>query len=1150
MALNVRRAGDGRYYVGGIAVDPKARGSGFSDWVLDQRRVHFADASLTWNDDVRGAPPLRFDKVDFTLTNVLRRHEFRLAATPPADLATPLLVEGDLRARSRAGDRLWSGTIRGAVAGLSFPGLGEWLVVPHLPERGRGAFNLVLRLDDSTLESAAAGFNVAGVGTTLGEDLPELRLAQMKGTARWTRTPGGQRVDIDGLQFARDSGALTDPFGAGLAWGSAGRELSARNLDLALWRELMPALPVAPPMRELYESLDPRGRIESLELAWRGRHPAADDFVVNARFSGLSVAAHEHRPGASNLSGRIRGDARGGQFEFTGQDAALDLPAVFRESRLPLDSLQMLGRWEPTAKGQRIIVDEASFANADAAGEASGRYELIAGHPGVIDLDARLSRADGTRVYRYLPRVVGDTTVEWVRNGVVAGRADDVRLTLKGDLHHFPFRDGRDGLFRIEAEVGDGVLEYAHGWPRIDGISARLLFEGARMEIRAREARIYNTALLPVVAVIPDLHPLPDPAKPDVPVEEILTVDGVAAGPIQDFIRFSNFSPVSDHINGLTDTLNGNGPMRLALKLSIPLRHSRDASLAGRLSFSGNTLFPAGMPRIDRVSGDLNFTGESVGSRGISAQFLGGPLQVVVSTREGMVDIGAEGRATAAGLAPWLGEAWGSRLSGQTSWRGQILMQRGASRVQVESELVGLGSTLPAPLAKAPQQPLPLRVIQQPLPDGSQTEVQVGRVFGALWRVRGENRFDRGEIRFGGTAQLPGEPGLRLSGQASALALSDWAALLPAGEGADGGLNVSSIDLRLGDLVAMGRSFRDVRLQGRSRNGLLRTSVSGDGIAGTLTFRPEGDQRSRLSAQFRQLWVPAAKGGGNGGGMDTRNVDTEGFPLVDLSVEDFRLAGRELGQLQAVLGGSPQGLKIERLELRNPDTVLKMRGVWRRAGRSETRADIDLDVIDAGKALARFGFPDAMSRGRASFKGEVTWEGSPADFDLGNLAGTVEFEAEKGQFLKVDPGAAKLLGVLSLQSLPRRLSFDFRDIFSDGFAFDKISATMRIAQGIVYSDDFQMLGPAAKVTMSGLARLDAETVQLRVKVYPKLTEGVAVAGALIAGPLAGVGALAAQKILRDPIEEATSREYMVTGPWREPEVQRMTKPKAEIRQAE
>lgn len=134
--------------------------------------------------------------------------------------------------------------------------------------------------------------------------------------------------------------------------------------------------------------------------------------------------------------------------------------------------------------------------------------------------------------------------------------------------------------------------------------------------------------------------------------------------------------------------------------------------------------------------------------------------------------------------------------------------------------------------------------------------------------------------------------------------------------------------------------------------------------------------------------------------------------------------------------------------------------------------------------------------------------------------------------------------MLSLQSLPRRLNFDFRDIFNEGYAFDDIGTTLRIARGVVYSDDFKMRGPAAKVNMSGLADLNQESVQLRVKVIPKLSEGVAVAGALIAGPLAGMGALAAQKLLRDPVEEAISQEYLVTGPWQAPDVKRLTKTKA------
>jgi uncharacterized protein YhdP len=239
--------------------------------------------------------------------------------------------------------------------------------------------------------------------------------------------------------------------------------------------------------------------------------------------------------------------------------------------------------------------------------------------------------------------------------------------------------------------------------------------------------------------------------------------------------------------------------------------------------------------------------------------------------------------------------------------------------------------------------------------------------------------------------------------------------------------------------------------------------------------------------------------------------------------------------------GAPQGLVIDSLQLTHPDSVFRMSGLWRDGAPSETRAELNLSVLDASRFLARFGYPDTLKRGSAEIRGNATWVGSPADFAFDTLAGELDFQARGGQFLKINPGAGKLLGVLSLQSLPRRLNFDFRDIFNEGYAFDNINATLRIARGVVYSDDFRMRGPAAKVNMSGMADLNQEAVQLRVKVIPKLSEGLAVAGALIGGPLAGVGALAAQKLLRDPFEEAVSREYMVTGAWQSPDVEKLTK---------
>ncbi len=1136
LTLGVRRARDGHIYVGGIPVNPADPDSGFANWLLRQGRVHAGQATLTWLDEVRNAPPLILREVDFTLANTRRTHHLTLRAIPPATLARPLTIEAHLRGRNADDIKTWNGRVDASVAGVSLPRLATWLALPYPARQGWGALNLKSRVARGEFVGVTAGFDLREIETTLGDDLPALRLAQVRGQAMWTRGPDGQRVAFENLRVARPGGALGAPFNAGLSWSADSREVTARALKLDSWQAILPSLPIDAALRERLRTLQPQGRFDDFRLGWRGAQPGIDNFSIAAHFSGLGVTAADTQPGLDNLSGRIEGDARAGVFEIDSGQLAVKLPGLFREPSFGFDSLHARGSWKKTPRGRRLTLSEVAFANPDMAGTAKGDYELIAGHPGIIDLTAHLSRAEGTAVHRYFPKTIGDDTVDWVRESVLAGHSDNVQLSLEGDLAHFPFEQG-NGVFRVDVQVKDGVIDYVRGWPRIEGIQGRVLFQGKQMEVTARQARIYGVALLPVKAVIPDLlhH------------DELLLIDGQAGGPIQDFIRFANFSPLGERLRGFTDALDGSGPMRLVLKMQVPLRRSHDTRLTGRLSFLDNVLFPSGLPRLDRVRGDIDFTDDSLNAKNISAQFLGGPLRIEAATRNGQVQILAQGSATAAGMTPWLGATWDKHLSGQTAWRGQLDLEPTGERIRIDSDLVGLGSSLPLPLAKTAAQPLPLLVTSQPQPDGRLHEVRLGSTVGAVWRSTAAGGFARGEIRFGGPAVMPAEPGLRLAGSGRVMDVSGWAALLSDRAGG-AALPLTSLDLGFDALDLMGRRYQEVNLQGRSRNGLLRVQVTGRDVSGALTYRPAGAYDStgasaRVSAQFKQLTVPApAPAVGAAGSL---NLKAANFPTLDVVVEDFRLQERSLGRLEALARGAAEGLVIESLQLTHPDSVFRMSGLWRDGAPSETRAELKLNVLDAGKFLGRFGYPDALRRGSAEFQGNATWVGSPADFSFDTLAGQLEFKARGGQFLKIDPGAGKLLGVLSLQSLPRRLSFDFRDIFNEGYAFDDIGATLRIARGVVYSDDFRMRGPAAKVNMSGLADLNQEAVQLRVKVIPKLSESVAVAGALIGGPLAGVGALAAQKLLRDPFEEAISQEYLVTGPWQAPDVKKLPKAKTE-----
>jgi uncharacterized protein YhdP len=159
--------------------------------------------------------------------------------------------------------------------------------------------------------------------------------------------------------------------------------------------------------------------------------------------------------------------------------------------------------------------------------------------------------------------------------------------------------------------------------------------------------------------------------------------------------------------------------------------------------------------------------------------------------------------------------------------------------------------------------------------------------------------------------------------------------------------------------------------------------------------------------------------------------------------------------------------------------------------------------------------------------------------DYASLSGQLHIDVKSGQFLKVDPGAAKLLGVLSLQSLPRRLVLDFRDLFSEGFAFDFVRGDATIAQGVARTNNLQMKGVNAAVLMDGSADIANETQDLKVVVVPEINAGTAALIATAINPAIGLGTFLAQFLLSQPLQSATTQEFRITGEWADPQVDKV-----------
>jgi uncharacterized protein YhdP len=229
---------------------------------------------------------------------------------------------------------------------------------------------------------------------------------------------------------------------------------------------------------------------------------------------------------------------------------------------------------------------------------------------------------------------------------------------------------------------------------------------------------------------------------------------------------------------------------------------------------------------------------------------------------------------------------------------------------------------------------------------------------------------------------------------------------------------------------------------------------------------------------------------------------------------------------------------MEKLSMTNAEAALAGRGVWRSGVPTRTQLDFELDAADSGLFLARIGYPGLVKGAKAQLKGSLAWDGDPSMIDYASLSGAVELNAQGGQFLEIEPGLGKLISLMSLQSLPRRITLDFRDVFSKGFDFERISSSGQVRSGVMTVKDFRMRGSAAQVQMSGEVDLAHETQNVRVRVVPSLGDSASTVIAFV-NPLLAIPAAIAQKILQDPLGHIFAFDYAVTGGWSDPKVAKL-----------
>ena len=1139
--LTIRRDTEGIIHVAGVALSPDQSESGFADWLLRQRQLILSDANIVWQDDQRGSPALELKAVNLRLENRGQHHRFGIHAVPPSNLAAPLDIRGDFTGDSLGSLEKWRGQIFTQLDYADIAAWRPWLPFPETIEfnRGAGSIRMWLGIDGTVVEGLTADVRLQNVKTRLAQELPELNLISLKGRVGWKRinngTDEGTELSTRGLSISIHGEETLQPLNLSLQTFSTDNDKSGSGrldlnvLDLETLMNLVEYLPVQVSLRERLDELSPIGEIRDVQAEWNGEWPTPSQFNIKGGFTNLGMKKFYPIPAFRGISGNIAGTEKVGTLNLSSQKVSMALPEALRKPVM-LDRLNGQVNWESLTDKSLIEFkfNSVEFANDHAAGSVSGSYHSVPDGPDMIDLNAHLTQADARYVGQYVPTMVSQSVRDWIERSIVAGDLSDVRLRLKGNLAEFPFNNNENGIFQINAKASSVKLDYLSEWPKIENISADLLFQGSRMEIISPRANIFDANLSNVKIRFADM------ADPDA----TLKIEGEATGATREFIKFIEKSALSSYTGGIVGGITAVGDGELQLKLDIPLYRLNDIKLIGSYRFINNQITPSYLPNLDQLDGVLTFTESGIGIEKISAQALGGPVDFRSSTPpEGGMRVTATGKANfdnlrqlARNKPPVATQTWTQHFRGSTDWQAIMNIRKKLFNVSIESSMQGLVSVLPEPFSKAATDPLPLRFERKSI-DSRRDDLILrygGLVAAQIKRSRdssGNYRVDRGIVSFGTTSTLsPAKNGVTVNGSLQSLDLDQWRSLFKQNdEGGHLSLDPSRINLHIGTLKFLERRFHNIGLNAFNDGGEWNSTISSKEINGDINWHPSGN--GKLVARLKNLVIPAASPTKPIAAKQAQ-LQEKSLPALDVVADNFSVNEKSLGKLELLATQQKQDWHVERLHITNSDSSLTAKGIWQNhAVPPRIQADIKLEASDIGKLLTRLGYPDRVKRGRGGLEGILSWSGNPQSIDYPTLSGSLKLKAKQGQFPKLETGIGKLFSIFDLQSLPRRITLDFRDVLNEGFGFDDITGNVKINRGVATTHDLRIRGSAAKFAMSGEVDLAAETQKLNVRVIPSLG---------LVTPVVGIASMIANQELKDPFDQVVSSEYNVTGTWADP----------------
>ncbi|WOT04782.1 YhdP family protein [Shewanella youngdeokensis] len=976
------------------------------------------------------------------------------------------------------------------------------------------------------------------------------------GAMRWHPSPNGWLLSSHGLRFATNGELWPSPE---LSAQRQGDRIDAylNQLDLTT---VMPLLPLVPGIDlatlGTWQSLAPTGSVDNSHFQWQINEQKP---VMSLNLNQVSWQAHAAIPGLSAIDAKIKVTDSALNFALPTQQYVIDFNGGF-EAPLQFKGEAFTGQFDFAAS--TLSLPQLSFSNADISLAAATKLEFSdATHMALLaDVDIH----DVAHAHRYFPlNGMSNTLVDYLSGALKAGHTDDAVVLWHGTFQDYPYVE-HAGVFQAGFTLEQAIFEFQDTWPAVSELTLSALFQNKSMDLWIDKGQLLDMPADGAYIGIPTMGP-----------QTVLLVKADLATKAEAVNAVIEHSPLADSVGATLDVVQVSGDITGQIDLNIPLYAGPESVIKGNVNFDQTPMYISkpGV-KLENVTGVIEFENSVVTGNDLHALMFSQPLMLSFDTgkvnNNYAVNVDFDGQWQLDTVPSALDNPLSQYVDGGVDWSGGLMLIFDPSgfriQAQVESDLLGTALSLPAPFSKAADQKalftaeligdnkqasLGIKLNDQlefwggfdALSAGSLThfDLLLGRLFkpgDQLRKQQGHLKIDLDHTEF--SPWLPIIKGFTaaISSSDSATSEAKSPAFFPP---------LTSISADFNELDLSGQKINDLHFEAGPTEHAWRFEATSQQFDGRIDFYPDWITQG-LKVVASKLYLSPEAQAGTGVTAAPESVISK-LPPLAVDVDDFKIYDRSMGHL--VLQATPEDERynIQTLSMTTPEVKLSGTGSWSVVeGDSLTAFDLSIDASKFHHLSAQLGFDPGLKNAPTAVKGQLSWVGAPYAFSLDTLNGEVVFELDKGHLSQVSDKGARIFSLFSLDSLLRKLSLDFTDVFGRGLYFDTFNGTLMIDNGVVKTTDTEMKAVVGDMRVRGYTDLMSESLNYDISFVPQLASSVPTVVFLSTGGWTlGLGAFALTKVLEPVIEVISELRFRVTGTMSEPKLEELERRSKEIK---